>query len=137
MGLIYENITLKNSFDVTNHKRGIINESEIRQIKVLAMVDTGSEMLVINDAMRQELGLEVDGEQPIRLANDFTQVCKYTEPVRVHWKDRSTVTTAVVLDGADEVLLGAIPLEGMNVMVDSASQQLVGVYGDQIMYKIK
>ena len=137
MGLVYENITLKNAIDVGVYDRGIIGESEIRQIKVLAMVDTGADTLVINEAMRQELGLGLRGERLISLANETEEWCKYTEPVEIHWKDRTAVARALVLPGATEVLLGAIPLEELNVMVDPRSQQLVGIHGDEIIYKVK
>jgi hypothetical protein len=36
-----------------------------------------------------------------------------------------------VVPGAKEVLLGAIPLEDMDLMVDPVRQQLVGVHGDE------
>ncbi|MCL2042934.1 MAG: aspartyl protease family protein [Treponema sp.] len=137
MGLVYENITLKNATDVGNSVRGIIQEGEVRQIKVLAMVDTGAETLVINEAMRQELGLTVIGERRVGLANNYGEMCQFTEPVMIYWKDRPAVTHAIVLPGATEVLLGAIPLEEMNVMIDPRSQQLVGIHGDEIIYKVK
>ena len=137
MGLVYENITIKNAGDVINVRRDIMNESEVRQIKVLAMIDTGADTLVINDAMRQELGLDVVGERHVSLADETGGMCQLTEPVEIIWKERSAVTRAIVLPGASEVLLGAIPLEEMNVMVDMRSQQLVGIHGDEIIYKIK
>jgi clan AA aspartic protease len=136
MGLVYENITLKNGGDVINVRRGIIGEAEIRQKEVLAIVDTGTEMLVINEAMRQELGLEIRGRQPVRMANDFSDVCHITDAVEIHWKDRSFITQAVVLEGTSEILLGAIPLEGMNLMVDPANQKLVGVHGDRMIFRV-
>ena len=137
MGLIYENITLKNSSDAVLHKHGHIGEYEVRQIKVLAMVDTGAETLVINEAMRQELGLELAGERHVSMANETGGTCPFTEPVEIYWKDRSAVARAIVLPGASEVLLGAIPLEELNVMADPVTQQLVGIHGDKIMYKVK
>ena len=137
MGLVYENITLKNIFDEKEYRRGNIKEGEVRQIKVLALVDTGAETLVINEAMRLELGLELVGEKRISLADETGGMCKITEPVEIYWKDRSAVARAIVLPGASDVLLGAIPLEELNVMVDPRSQQLVGIHGDEIIYKIK
>ena len=137
MGLVYENITLKNATDVISVERKIMQESEVRQIKVLAMVDTGADTLVINEAMRQELGLKLMGERQVSMANDTNEMCKITEPIMVYWKERSAVTRAIVLPGASEVLLGAIPLEEMNVMVDPRSQSLVGIHGDEIIYKVK
>jgi hypothetical protein len=38
----------------------------------------------------------------------------------------------VVIPGAEFVLLGAIPLEFMDLMVHPAKQELVGVHGDNI-----
>jgi clan AA aspartic protease len=137
MGLVYENITLKNAIDVGACNRGIIGDSQIRQVNVSALVDTGAEMLVINEEVRQELGLEVRGKKGIRLANEAPQICQFTEAVEIHWKDRHFVTQALVLDGLNEVLLGAIPLEGLNVIVDPGNMQLVGAYGDEVVYKIK
>jgi len=58
MGLVYEEITLKNNYDVTNFKHGLIKESEIRQITVQALVDTGASTLVINEEIREKLGLK-------------------------------------------------------------------------------
>ena len=137
MGLVYENITLMNAGDVTNVRRGIIPEADIRQKKVTAIVDTGAEMLIINETMRQELGLEIMGEQWIRLANETSQKSLVSEPVMVYWNNRFTFTPAVVLDGVSDVLLGAIPLEGLNVIVDPGSQRLVGAHGDEIIYLVK
>jgi hypothetical protein len=36
-----------------------------------------------------------------------------------------------LMPNAPEVLLGAIPLENMDIMVDPKRQRLVGVHGDQ------
>ena len=137
MGLVYENITLKNTLDVLNSRRGIINESDIREINVRAMVDTGAETLVINEEMRLELGLETEGQRQVSLANDAYETCIITEPVMVYWKNRSSVTRALVLQGLTEVLLGAIPLEEMNLVVDPKNKQLTGVNGDEVVLKVK
>ena len=79
MGLVYENITLKNATDVGDLKRGFIKDGEVRQIKTLAMVDTGAGTLVINEDIQRELGLDVEGERPVALANTSAQMCKVTE----------------------------------------------------------
>jgi len=137
MGLVYENITLKNAIDVGAYTRGIIDQTQIRQVNVKAIVDTGAEMLVINEEIRKGLGVEVRGKKSIRLANEVAQTCQFTEPVEIHWKDRYFITQALVLDGVSEVLLGTIPLEGLNVIVDPGNMQLVGAHGDEVIYKIK
>ena len=137
MGLVYEDITLKNAGDVINVGRGFIKEPEIRHTTVQAMVDTGVMTLVISEDVRQELGLELRGEQQVALANEAVEICHFTEPVEVHLKDRYTVIPALVLAGTKEILLGAIPLEAMDLIVDPGNRQLTGAHGDQIIHKVK
>jgi hypothetical protein len=42
-----------------------------------------------------------------------------------------------VLPHADEILLGAIPLEGMDLIVDLRAGAVVGRHGDQILHRLK
>ena len=137
MGLIYADIILKNVSDVIAEKRGYIKKPEVRQTNVRAMVDTGTLMFVINEEVRQILGLKTEGEKQVSLANETIEVCKVTEPVEIHWKNRYTVVQALVLESANEVLLGAIPLEGMDLMVNPVKQELVGAHGEEAVYIIK
>jgi len=137
MGLVYTDITLKNATDVVSVRRGIMKESDIHQTTVRAMVDTGCFTLIITEAVRQELGLEEIEEYDVTLANETTETCKKTEPVEVHWKNRHDVVQAMVLPSAKEVLLGAIPLEGMDLIVDPARQTVMGAHGEKAVYPVK
>ena len=137
MGLVKTEITLKNVEDKTRAKVGLITAQEIRQMTVTALVDTGAWTLVINEATRQELGLDYAGKQKQgSLANG--EACKYdmAGPVEVYWKDRSVICEPVVLPQANDILLGAIPLEAMDLMVNPVNQEVVGIHGDQIMHRI-
>jgi clan AA aspartic protease len=131
MGTVYEEITLKNAVDAGNAAEGHIKETEIRQKTVRALVDTGAITLVINEGMREELGLRVVAERDATLGNNTKVVCKVTGPVEVHWKDRSAVCQALVTSEKGETLLGAIPLEDMDLMVNPVDQKLVGIHGDK------
>jgi predicted aspartyl protease len=51
--------------------------------------------------------------------------------VEVRWKDRKTSCEAVVLPGEPEVLLGAYPLEGLDLTVNPKRQEVVGAHGDK------
>ena len=137
MGHVYAEITIKNATDVVNAQRGIMKEQEIRQTTVKSMVDTGAGTLIINQAIQQVLGLELLGKREVRLANDIIELCDYTEPVAIHWENRNTFTAARVLPGANEVLLGAIPLADMDLIVDPARQVLAGAHGDRVVCKVK
>jgi clan AA aspartic protease len=136
MGTVYEEITLKNLGDISAVKRGHLAEPEIRQTTVRSVVDTGAETLVISEAVQKELGLRTEHLRESTLANGEKVVCKIAEAVKVQWKDRSMACEPWVLPGAAEVLLGSIPLENMDLMVDPTERKLVGVHGDQPVGRI-
>ena len=137
MGFVYADITLLNAVDESNAQRGIINESEICQTTLTAMVDTGAGTLAINEEIRQLLGLEVKAMRQAELADGSLNKYALTEPVSVQWKNRTTICQAMVLPNLSEVLLGAIPLEGMDLIVNPISQELVGAHGEDILHMIK
>ncbi|MFP3043822.1 aspartyl protease family protein [Treponema primitia] len=133
MGTVSAEITLKNAADVANVQRGYIREEEVRQITVRALVDTGAGTLVINEEIRQKLGLSIRGLRSASLANDVEEVCKVTEPVEIHWNDRETACPSLVVSGQGCVLLGAIPLEDMDLIVNPKGQELVGAHGNEVI----
>jgi len=124
MGLVYADITLINSGDFTNAKRGLISSEKVRQCNVRALVDTGAYMLTIGEELRDKLGLDFDSHADIELADGKRTKCELVGPVKIVFKTRTTTCLAVVLPGAAEVLLGAIPLEGMDVIIDQNKQEL-------------
>ncbi|GHV87007.1 hypothetical protein AGMMS50255_3030 [Spirochaetia bacterium] len=136
MGTVYEEITLKNAWDVGNVKRGLGKEPEIRQTTVQAVVDTGAGTVIINEVIRKELGLIIERLDTATLANGEKVICKITDPVDIHWKERSMTCRAWVLPGTEEVLLGAIALEDMDLIVDPKNRKLIGAHGDQILMRI-
>jgi clan AA aspartic protease len=137
MSLVFEDITLKNALDVGNARRGLIKEPEIHETTVRCMVDTGAWTLVINEKVRAALGLRITDSTTSTFANGSKEPNGMSEPVKVCWKDRSMTCEAVVLPDADEVLLGAIPLEGLDLMVDPIAEKVVGRHGDTALYTLK
>jgi clan AA aspartic protease len=134
MGYFKEEITLSNTFDKGSAIRGNIKEDEIRTLKVEAMPDTGAWTLVINEEVRQKLGLEIMETSRSSLANGQSDIYDVTEGIEIRWKNRKTVLPAVVVPNAKDILLGALPLEAMDLMVDPVHQCLVGVHGDQALH---
>ncbi|MDR0760933.1 MAG: retroviral-like aspartic protease family protein [Treponema sp.] len=137
MGTVYAEITLKNSGDIIKARDGIIPEKEVRRTFVRALVDTGAGTLVINEAVRRQLGLEIRGLRSAELADGAKQICRVTEPVEIQWKDRDTTCRALVLPDAGDVLLGAIPLEDMDLIIDPARRELTGAHGDEVVCLVK
>ncbi|MDR2522031.1 MAG: hypothetical protein LBC72_05730 [Spirochaetaceae bacterium] len=136
MSLVHTEIVLKNAADVSNAKAGIIEKAGVRQIAVRALVDTGAWTLVINDEIRGKLGLDIMGEKSGVLADGTRAVCKTAGPLEVWWKDRYTICEALILPHAREPLLGAIPLEGLDLTINPAREEVVGAHGNLALYVI-
>ena len=125
MGLIYADITLINSVDAILALRGNLPNENVRQIEVKALVDTGAITLTINEAIASQLDLTVHERIDVVLADGSHSKRDVVGPVDIRFKNRSTSVRALVLPQADEVLLGAIPLEGMDVIIDPLAEQLI------------
>ena len=124
MGLTYADITLVNGVDAGMARRGKIKMQDVRQIKVSALVDSGAYMLTFDKSIQTQLGLDVFETLEVELADGTRQECDIVGPVHLHFKNRRTTCDALVLPGATEVLFGAIPLEGLDVVIDPKTQQL-------------
>jgi len=136
MSVVHTEITLKNADDVADVERGKARDTVVRQTTVTALVDSGAWTLVIDEAIQKELGLRVTKRDFGTLADGRQSIYNMAGPVQVHWKDRWMTCDALVLPRASETLLGAIPLEAMDLMVHPLNEEVVGAHGDQIMHLI-
>lgn len=125
MGLVYAEIELLNGDDLTLNRHGYLPEDKIRRIVSKVLVDTGALDLVINEEVQQQLNLPVLHQRTIWLADETQRQVDMVGPVEVRFENRSTIVKAVVLPGAEDVLLGAIPLEGLDVFIDPVRERLV------------
>ena len=125
MGLIYAEIELINGDDLALVRRKVIGEEEIKKMRVNALVDTGSLMLCINENIQEQLQLPVIERRKAQMANGTIVECDVVSPVDVRFKNRQTSCRAMVLPGDSEPLLGAIPLEDMDVLIHPQRQELI------------
>ncbi|GMO49559.1 MAG: hypothetical protein Pg6C_12270 [Treponemataceae bacterium] len=133
---VHTEITLKNGGDVIKAKESLIKEADIRQVTVDAVVDTGAWTLVINEETRGKLGLSVLGTDWVNLADGGITNCAIVGPVEVWWKDRWNLQNALMLPDSKEILLGAIPLEAMDLAIDPRAGEIKGAHGDQIIHRL-
>jgi len=126
MGLTYADITLANSSDCILARQGRLPDSDVKKVTVKALVDSGAYMLVINENIKRQLDLPVCDKRGAVLADGTTAGCDIVGPVDVFFKTRATSCRAIVLPGGNvEVLLGAIPLEDMDVLIDLKNNELI------------
>ena len=135
MSVVYTEITLKNELDVCNVQLGNIEEDKIRQMTVESVVDTGAWTMVINEDIRQKLGLLDRGFGEANLADGQKAEFPMAGPLEVWWKNRHLVCEALVMPDAPEVLLGALALEHMDLTINP-KRELVGVHGDKEMHRV-
>jgi len=138
MSIIHTEVTLRNAVDVSNFATGIIeDQNEIRQTTVKALADTDAWTLVINEAIHDQLGLQVIGTESGTLADGTKNTFNVTGPLEIIWNDRRTICVALVVPTADEVLLGAIPLEALDLTINPRKEEITGAHGDQILHSLK
>jgi clan AA aspartic protease len=136
MGMVNAEVILRNMDDDALFRHGKIEEKDIRQVMVTSLVDTGAANLVINEATRAKLGVKIVHTGFATLADGSQQECHETEPVQICWKDRDCFLRATVLPTANEVLLGALPLEAMDLIIHPKTQSITGAHGDDINHII-
>jgi clan AA aspartic protease len=104
MGLINVQLSL------TNPRR-----PEIQPVTADALVDTFSVFLVIPEHIRLQLQLDEQDKKEVTLADGSRRLIPYVGPIETRFKNRVAYVGAVVM--GDEVLLGAIPMEDMDLVL--------------------
>lgn len=111
MGLTYAPLKLTNLF---NRQAVTIN----------ALVDTGATFMCVTEEIALQLGFDITevSRQMVTLADGHQLKVPKIAPIEIAFENRSYVTEAVVL--GNEPLLGVIPLEAMDLIVDPRQQTL-------------
>ena len=112
MGLVHASIKLDNP-----KQAGAI------PIVAQALVDTGALHLCIPESLSRQLNLAAERIRRVTFAGGRSVDAPYVGPIRVEAAGRTCFTGAMVF--GDEVLLGAIPMEDLDLLVDPARQELV------------
>jgi clan AA aspartic protease len=125
MGVIYADIELINSADLTMASRNLIGAEEVKRMRLSMLVDSGAYMMAINETIQSQLELRFIEKRKVQLASG--QVVEYdvVGPIDVRFANRRAICSAFVLPGDSESLLGAIPMEEMDVLVHPKRQELV------------
>jgi clan AA aspartic protease len=104
MGLMYAMLKLSNP-----------RLSQIQPVEVEALADTGAVCLIIPDHVRVQLQLEELEKREVIIGDGSRRLVPYVGPVELRFKNRAGFFGALVL--GDEVLLGAIPVEDLDLVL--------------------
>lgn len=92
-------------------------------VNAQALVGTGALHLCIPEAISRQLNLAAERVRRVTFAGGRSVEAPYVGPVRVEVAGRSCFVGAMVF--GEEILLGAIPMEDLDLVIDPARQQLV------------
>lgn len=104
MGLINVKLSLKNP-----------KKAKLQPLEVTALVDSGAVHLCIPEHIQIQLELEEIDKKEVTLANGKKELVPYVGPIEVRFKNRIGFSGALVM--GDQVLLGAIPMEDMDLVI--------------------
>lgn len=113
-GLIRVKIVLKNPKDEGK-----------KELVVTALVDTGALHLCIPEHIVIQLGFDttLSDKREVITADGKKHACPYIGPIEVCFANRKCYTGALIL--GDEVLLGAVPMEDMDLIISPAKQTVI------------
>ncbi len=111
MGLVFGKIQLRNP-----------SKRELNPIEIEALADSGAVHLCIPEHIKIQLQLEEVDQKEVTLADGSRQLIPYVGPIEIRFKNRVGFTGALVL--GDQVLLGAILIEDMDLIIIPSSRSL-------------
>lgn len=117
MGLTYATVELVNMFDEYDYRQGRINQEKIRRWSGQMLVDTGAIRMAINEDIKEQLGLASGMKITATMANGQSSPVELVGGIKVRFGNRTCEVDSFVLPVGAEPLLGAIPLEGMDLVV--------------------
>lgn len=96
---------------------------ELLPVEVKALADTGAMHLCIPQHIAIQLELTEQEQREVTLADGSKKLVSYVGPVEVHFVNRRCFVGAMIL--GDEVLLGAIPMEDLDLIVRPLSREVL------------
>jgi clan AA aspartic protease len=104
MGLVNGKVLLKNP-----------RLPELAAVEVVALADSGAVHLCIPEHIQIQLKLEAIDNKEVTLADGSKKLVPYVGPIELRFKNRVGFAGALVM--GDQVLLGAIPMEDMDLII--------------------
>ena len=126
MGKVVVSARIENLGDVFAVKRHTLAEGKVRTLEVEdALVDTGATLLSMPGSLIEQLGLEQQRTRTARTASGTDEFAIY-DAVRLTIQQRDCVLEVAKLPEEYPVLIGQLPLEALDFVVDPVGQKLLG-----------
>ena len=96
---------------------------ELEPVEVEALADTGAVHLCIPQHIQIQLALEEIDKKEVTLADGSRRLVPYVGPIELRYKNRIGFAGALVM--GDQALLGAIPMEDMDLVVVPKTREVM------------
>jgi clan AA aspartic protease len=96
---------------------------DLTPVQAVALADTGAMHLCIPEHVAIQLALSEQEKREVTLADGSKRLVSYVGPVELHFGNRRCYVGAMVL--GDEVLLGAIPMEDMDLIIRPMTREVL------------
>jgi clan AA aspartic protease len=97
-------------------------QPQLAPLNVSAMVDTGAMTICIPEHVALQLQLTEIERREVTTADARSHVVPYVGPIQIRFQNRTCFTGALVL--GDTILLGAVPMEDMDLVVSPSRQTI-------------
>ncbi len=124
MGKVMTKIKLTSARDLADVAAGRLLPEKVRRVELDALVDTGATTLAIPADAVATLGLPEFTRRKVRLATGQIQELSVVGEFYVEILGRTTTCEAFVLPEGATGLIGQIPLEGLDLVVDPKSREV-------------
>jgi predicted aspartyl protease len=138
MGRVLTSATIENLEDRWAVKRGLINEDAIRRIEVDdALVDSGATLLSMPTMYIKLLGLERTSTKRVTSSTGGGEANLYSA-VRLTIQGRSCTMDVMEVPDGVPVLIGQLPLEHLDFVIDMRQHALIGnpAHGGEHVYEL-
>jgi clan AA aspartic protease len=126
MGRVTTEATIYNVHDLVEAKLGKLPEEQIRRVSVNdALVDTGATTLALPRGVIDQLGLTKQYEKRAMTAAGLQTINVY-ESARVEIMGRLATVDPIEVPDGTPVLIGQLPLEAMDWVIDMKAKKLIG-----------
>lgn len=125
MGRVNVDAWVTNSADVYAAKEGLHSASDVRQVQVTFLVDTGAAMVCLPMSTIRELGLQPKFERDANTANARVRPMVYS-PMQVEVMGRAVDQNVMETPEETPPLLGYLALEALDLYPNPKKQVLEG-----------
>ena len=139
MGRVLTEAMIENLRDIWAVEEGSINKEDARKIEVKdALVDTGATLLTMPIRMIQQLGLSKTSSKRVNTSQGTLVEVGMFAAVRLTIQGRSCTMDVLEAPDTTPVLIGQIPLEHLDFVIDPRAQKLIGnpAHGGEHMYEM-